>query len=137
MSFITHKASMKDFCESLKNVEMPTGTQSRLREILEYLCDHCHHFEDSVSDSTPFYDEFFYELQEKFPHQEVCFALLECLIMFCRERQLKAKNAQHLPEPERKLLHYYEQSHHWNAADETLLHTWYWDSLPKMYKEYA
>ncbi len=133
MSFLTHKASMKDYCKALKGLEAPTHTQARLCEILEHLYEHCHHFEKSVSTSTPFYDEFFHQLQGQATHQEECFALLECMIMFCRERQLQMKDVELLPDPERHLLSFYEQSHHWHKEDETLLHFWYWENLPQRY----
>ncbi len=133
MSFVAHKANMKYFCNTLKSIEAPTHTQARLCELLEYLHIHCHHFETSVSSDTPFYDEFFQQIREPHAHQEVCFALLECLIVFCRERQLQTKHND-LPELERNLLDFYEHSHHWHADEESIMQKCYWHDLPNKYK---
>ncbi len=133
MSFATHNAKVKYYCDALKDVESPTNVQKLLYDILEYLQNNCHHFEKSVSKSTPFYGEFFKHIKDAHVHHEACFALLECLIIFCRERQLQGLHTQ-LPELEQQLLHFYEQSHHWHCDEESIIQVYYWQTLPEQYK---
>ncbi len=134
MSFTAHVSQIQFLCQDLKAKGTLSPVEKYLCQMLEHIDINVLHFEESVSMETPFYDEFFLCLQE--PHEDNYFNLLECLIVFCRERQLQGLSRQEkifITECEQELLTFYEQSRHWHITDETLLHHWYEVELPKKY----
>ncbi len=133
MSFTTHTEQMKNFCATLKKLTQKTPTEQHLHDLLEYLCAHEALFEASVSANSPFYQEFFSKICGYTDDADIYFDLLECLIVFCRERQLRDDAQNKLSEVEQQLLNFFEQSHHWHKEDRSLIHQWYWNTLPNMY----
>ncbi len=134
MSFSTHITHIKNLCQVLKAKNRLSPVESYLCQMLEHIDIYNLHFEQSVSAESPFYAEFFKTLQTA--QDDNYFDLLECLIVFCRERQLQSqikKEIIQFSEFEESLLTFYEQSHHWHTEDETLLHHWYVVELPKKY----
>ncbi len=133
MSFTTHTKHMKNFCDTLKKLSQKSPTEQHLHDLLEYLCANEALFEASVSDSSPFYQEFFSKICGHTDDADVYFDLLECLIVFCRERQLRHNAQEELSAVEKQLLDFFEQSHHWHKEDRSLIQQWYWHTLPGMY----
>ncbi len=126
---------MKIFCAKLKQLTQKTPTEHHLHNLLEYLCSHEALFEACVSAHSPFYKEFFSKICAHKSDAEMHFELLECLIVFCRERQLSMQTQEELSVVERQLLDFFEQSHHWHEEEHTLIHQWYWHTLPNMYSK--
>ncbi len=132
MSFATHTAYVEKFCSQLGKLPRKTPTEQYLYDFLAHLCENKAHFENFVSNS-PFYEEFFQTISSEEPDDMNCFALLECLIVFCRERQLQKSTGEILPDLEQKLLHFFENSAHWSTEEHTRIHMWYWHTLPEKY----
>ncbi len=134
MSFSTHVSHIKNLCQELKGRGELSPVEQYLCQMLEHVDVHMLDFENSISVETPFYAEFFLGLQV--PHSDNYFNMLECLVVFCRERQLQSHARQeimHFAKVEQELLTFYEQSRHWHVSDETLLHHWYEVELPRKY----
>ncbi len=133
MSFFAHTSHVERLCKQLETLPHKNPTEQKLHEILEYICNNHTYFENSISTTSPFYEEFFRHICEEKLDEESYFALLECLIVFCRERQLQNAHTEHEHEIERQLLNFFEHSAHWHVEDTTLIHQWYWHTLPAMY----
>ncbi len=133
MSFNTHESHMITFCHKLKQVAKLNTQEQHLHDLLEYICANKDLFESSISNASPFYTEFFANICAEEISEGTAFALLECLIIFCRERQLQQGDSAKISALEAEILRFYEQSHHWHVDDNTLMHQWYWHTLPLKY----
>ncbi len=136
MSFTAHKAKIIKFFENLNALAQKSPTEEHICALLEYLCANEALFDSVISANSPFYTEFFQHICADSVDPEQCFALLECLIVFCRERQL-CKSAHEISAVEQNLLNFFEQSHHWHVTEHTLIHEWYWHTLPEKYGQRA
>ncbi len=128
MSFHAHKNNIGEALEFLQMQAQHDAIYEHALGVLLYIIENIEDYEDAFYVSSPFYAEFF-ECIQRGLDQENCFAILECLIIFCRERQLLQKAQNH----EGALLAFYEQSDLWSDDDNTLLHKWYWYELPRIY----
>ncbi len=131
MSFTEHTSHMETFCNELEKLSSKNVIEDHLYQILSHLCDK-HSTLDACISNSPFYEEFFLTVRTEKPNDMNCFALLECLIIFCRERQLQ--NAENFSETESNLLQFYQNSAHWDMEQNTHIHQWYWHVLPNKYK---
>ncbi len=125
-----HIPAIEQFYQRLKDEKSNNLVQQHLLEILEHIHLSSESFDLSTCMQTPFYQEFSTIIQGQCTSADTCFALLECLIIFCREKQLRSSLSNNLPIPEQNLLNFYEKSELWNLDDATLLHIWYWHKLP-------
>ncbi len=132
MSFSAHTSQMKKICAHLHPLMQANTTEHHVHALLEYICANEALFEASISKNSPFYAEFFTHICADSVHPELCFELLECLIIFCRERQL-CTHTQNISAAEKELLDFYEQSQHWKESEHTLVYEWYWRTLPGQY----
>ncbi len=135
MSFAAHTIHVERFCNELKKLPTKTPIEQLLHETLEHICAHYEHFDTSINATSPFYAEFFQGICQEIPSDELYFELLECLVIFCRERQLQSKADDTLPAIEKALLDFFEKSHHWDIEEHTKVHQWYWHELPTVYKQ--
>ncbi len=131
MSLEMHTATIKQFYQKLQKLTQHSHIQLQLLNILEHIQDNSNSFELSSCKQTPFYNEFINAITEQCIEDDNCFALLECLILFCREKQLRLTHGSDLPLAEQNILNFYEESDLWGIEDGTLLHNWYWHLLPQ------
>ncbi len=131
MSFTKNSHQIYLLYQNLKTLQQTSAIILHLCNTLFYVHKNCHEFEIDISVDSPFYEEFFRCLQSTDPDN--CFHLLECLIVFCRERQLQKSKEGKISDYELNLLNFYEHSFHWHENDESLLHQWYSTLLPNKY----
>ncbi len=126
-----HIPAIKSFYVRLQGEQSDNLVQQHVLEILEHIHLESSSFDISHCTNTPFYQEFANIINEQCTSADSCFALLECLIIFCREKQLRHNGPKSdLPITEQKILSFYEKSELWNLEDGTLLHMLYWHTLP-------
>ncbi len=130
MYFDQHIPAIEQFYLRLRSQDQNCLIQQHLIEILEHIYNNSTSFHIPSSMQTQFYQEFSTIIQGQSISYDTCFALIECLIIFCREKQLRTNSLDSLPLPEQKLLKFYEKSDLWSLDDGTLLHMWYWHTLP-------
>ncbi len=131
MSLETHIPHIEHFHQLLQKEDLINPVQIHVLDMLKHLQGSSGTFDLTACKQTPFYEEFLTTIQGQCIHEDTCFALLECLIIFCREKQLRNGQKGDLPLPEQNILDFYEKSEHWSLSDGTLLHTWYWYRLPE------
>lgn len=87
-------------------------------------------YDDAVVSESPFSSQFRSTLQEALLTREY-FAMLETLILFCREKVLRRPELQESA-MESALFSYFLHSGEWTFADGTLLVDWYYVRLPTL-----
>ncbi len=135
MSFHLHKDSIKNIQEVLRDASSHNHLYGHAHHVLVYISDNAEEFAQEIWVESPFFDEFFECLQQKHINDDVCFALLECLIIFCREKQLRNSAHYEACAHVQALLQDFECSELWAEEDNTLLHKWYWHELPRICKQ--
>ncbi len=131
MLFETHIPIIEQYHQLLESSKPSSLVQIYVLSILEQIKDNPNSFNLAICKDTPFFSEFLATIQRASVHEEDCFALLECLIIFCREKQLRLGSKDDMPLVERNILTFYEESELWHINDGTLLNEWYWHHLPK------
>lgn len=134
MAFTTNAQMMEQFCAKLNAMQHPSPTQTVLRDILVYVHKNTRSFDGNISTDSPFFQEFFEALRSCSTCEDNCFSMLECMIIFCREKALRF-GAEQLSLMEHGILRHFEKSGMWeDPARETLVSQWYWTVLPKRYE---
>ncbi len=134
MSLIQHTHAIAQFSQRLKHVESKTLIQHYALEALEVIHKQPESFKIFACIDAPFYQEFSNTIIGHSTNVDTCFSLLECLIIFFREKQLSLSENQQLSKSEQKILNFYETSNLWDLDDGTLMHLWYWHILPSKYR---
>ncbi len=119
------------YYETLISLQEHNNIQQQLILILQHLQKNFDSFSVIASKKSPFYSEFFNTIHGQCTHEDTCFALLECIIIFYREKQLTIGQHGKLAPAEQNLLNFYEKSDLWDDEDKTLINQWYWLELPK------
>lgn len=133
MAFTANAQIMDQFCVKLNALQQPTPTQEVLRDILCHVRNNAQSFDGSVSTDSPFFQEFFDELRSCNTCDDNCFSMLECLIVFCREKTLRSHD-EDIPLLEHGILRHFEVSGMWDDPEQaTLVGQWYWSVLPQRY----
>ena len=131
MPFTSNHAIMEHFCTKLSGLDKATPVQCVLRDVLRQICHQSRIFDQCVSKDSPFFHEFFDALRLGRTSDDCCFSILECLVIFCREKNLYFQG-QALSLEERSLLNHFEGSGIWEApGGQTLVGQWYWEVLPR------
>ena len=131
MTFTVNIQTMEFFYAKLSSLAKPAPVQCVVRDSLRHVCDHARDFDKIVSKDSPFFKEFFCVLAQGDASADTCFSLLECLIIFCREKALFL-GATTLAAMEHGLLSHFENSGEWDdPALQTLMAQWYWKVLPQ------
>lgn len=99
-----------------------------VRDSLHHMLAHLPRFNAHIESNSPFVDEFVGTVRSMDTSEDACFALMECLVIFCREKRLRC-NGSDSP-VEESLLRHFEESGKWNMTDGTLVSEWYWHVLP-------
>ncbi len=129
---LTHNTIyLKNFSTQLQVNTTNNPIEKHTLAMLELIQNNPAFFEQNINKNSPFYHEFCKTIQGDLVNFETCFALFECLIIFCRERQLRLNQQNSQDKTELNILKFYEESEHWHPEDGTLLNTWYWHILPK------
>lgn len=122
---------MEQFCASLGALPRLSPVQEILRDGLRHVQKHAVYFDNNVSKDSPFFSEFFHGLSTNDTCEDVCFGMLECVIIFCREKTLRMK-VEEAPVLEFSILKHFENSGMWDdPARQTLVAQWYWLILPQ------
>lgn len=129
MPFAKKFETLKQFHSRLQVLAHPTPLQATARDALTFLINNVNIFNRHVSHDTPFLREFFAIAENKDVSCESCFSLIECIVIFFREKALRIPHAAPAPEEE-KLLRHFENSGEWEPVDGTLVSWWYWAELP-------
>lgn len=112
--------------------------QGLVRDCLGELLPQWPEFARNISPDSPLLHEFCVTVKARNCTPDACFALLECCILFVREKALRhALACPGSPSPlsavERSLLHHFERSGAWPEREGLLVTHWYWHELPRRY----
>lgn len=133
MAFTANAQMMEQFCAKLNALQQPSPTQEVLRDILCHVRHNTRSFDGNVSTDSPFFSEFFESLRSCDTCDDNCFSMLECVIIFCREKALRCYDEE-VALMEHGILRYFEASGIWDdPGHETLVGQWYWSVLPQRY----
>ena len=136
MSFDHLHQDTEHFLERVCQVEGPSPEQCLVRDCLRGILANWEQYRQGISPDSPFLREFSTAVKMGDVSPETCFAVLECCILFLRERSLLYADAA-LSDEERSVLQYFERSGAWPLEAGLLVSWWYWYELPRRCKMQA
>ncbi|MBL3581851.1 hypothetical protein [Oleidesulfovibrio alaskensis] len=122
--------AMEQVLRHLRSAEHDSAEARLCKWALAEICEQSGAYAATVLAKTPFAAQFGSVLAEA-AESGNCFALLETLTLFCRERVLRRPD---MPESsmEAALFSYFVHSGEWTFADGTLVTDWFYVRLPVM-----
>lgn len=136
MSFPDKSRVLAAYQAALEALEKHSPVQVLVRDGMRQLQQNAVDFEQYVSPDSPFLKEFWETVKTREVSEDACFALLECMATFFREKAL-CRALDELAATEKSLLAYFERSGHWRPTDVTLVSQWYWQELPWRHESFA
>lgn len=130
MPFSTHIQTLRQYHAVLGEIPRPEPVQALVRDCVSHVLAHARSFDTYVSGDSPFLKEFLDAASCGDTSGDQCFSVLECLVIFFREKSLRSPDTSKHP-LESSLLHHFESSGKWDANDGTLVTSWYWSKLPQ------
>ena len=134
MPFSSNTQALRRFHTALADIPQPAPVQAVVRDCINHVLENARIFDAHVSGDSPFVKEFFATVKDLDTTCDGCFGVLECLVIFFREKTLRCPDVPCQP-VEESLLQHFERSGHWDVSDDTLVTNWYWSELPQRYTQ--